>query len=146
MEDLAAINWINGHTDPADVIVCYRDPTCYLYTGRKATRSSTYNVAEVIPGYDSDIAELEHQVVRIIRENNAQYLVLTSTDFELEYRPDDYREAYRRLVNGNPQAFTPVYKSESGAMVYRIEGQESGVLNLELEGFPSEAVDRQDLS
>ena len=89
------------------------------------------------PGYDSDITELEHQASRIIRENHAQYLVLTSTDFELEYRPDDYREAYRKLIDGNPQAFTFVFKSESGATVYRIEESEVGSLESGV-GRPSE--------
>jgi hypothetical protein len=128
-EDLEAIDWINQHIDPTDVIVCYRDPTYYLYTGLKATRSSTYNLAQVMAGVDSDIGELERQALRIIRENHAQYLVLTSTDFELEYHPDDYREAYRRLVDGSPEVFALVFKSESGATVYRIE--QSGVGSLE---------------
>jgi len=126
-EDLKAIDWINQHSDPTDVIVCYRDPTYYLYTGLKATRSSMYNLAQVMPGHDSDIGELERQALRIVRENNARYLVLTSTDFELEYHPDDYREAYRRLVDQNPDLFALVFKSESGARVYRIGSLESGV-------------------
>jgi hypothetical protein len=87
-----------------------------------------------MPGIDSDIGELERQALRIIRENHAQYLVLTSTDFELEYHPDDYREAYRRLVDGNREVFALVFKSESGATVYRIGSLESGASSRESEG------------
>jgi len=126
-EDLEAIDWINQHSESTDVIVCYRDPTYYLYTGLKATRSSTYNLAQVMPNRDSDVGELERQALRIIRENHARYLVRTSTDFELEYRPDDYREAYRGLVEHNPDVFDLVFKSKSGALVYRIGSLESGV-------------------
>src|SRR5262249_42485608 len=138
-QDMEAIDWIDHHSDPTDVIVCYRDPTYYLYTGRKAARSSAYNIAAMTPGYESDIGELERQALLIMGENHARYLVMTSTDFELEYHPDDYREAYRRLVDRNPGVFDLVFKSESGALVYRIGSLESGVGSLESER-PSERV------
>jgi hypothetical protein len=125
IEDLEAIKWINAHTEPADVLVCYRDPTYYLYTGHKATRCSSLRKGGVTTAQPDDFDKQANTIFEIIRENGARYLISTSSDMEFESKADLYRTTYRSLLRKYPETFVPVFKSETGAVVYRIGSLES---------------------
>jgi hypothetical protein len=60
-------------------------------------------------------------IFRIVKENHVRFLVLTSSDRALRYEGDVYRRIYQRALDENPSFFVAVFKSESGAIVYRIE-------------------------
>jgi hypothetical protein len=119
-EEAKAIDWINEHTDASDILVCYCDPLYYLYTGRKATRSSS----EVGGNYRDQIDQRERTkvILRIVAENNARYLICTTSDFELQAQPDLQRQDLKALLEENPQVFVPVFDSGNGqSVIYRIE-------------------------
>ncbi len=120
-EDTEAIQWIKEHTDPSDVLVCYRDPMYYLYTGRKATRSSPLIEGGNMVASQRSLEERAEVIFRIIQENGARYLVLTSSDLELESQADAYQKTYNMLLDRNSQVFVPVFKSTDGrCVIYRV--------------------------
>ena len=113
--DLEAIGWINSHTNPSDVVLCYRDPMYFLYTGRKATRSFAMKAGGLWQHNQS-------LIFRIITDNNGGYLVSTSSDFENEYQPNLQRASLKALVEQYPQIFVPVFKStDERSVIYRLE-------------------------
>ena len=120
-EDYEAIQWIIDHTDPEDVLICYRDPVYYLYTGRKATRSSPLKDGGKTVGTSVNIEERVNIIYQIIEENKGKYLVLTSTDLELEVQADAYQKAYKEVLEKHPQVFIPVFRShDARCVIYQI--------------------------
>lgn len=113
-EDREAIQWITEHTDPSDVLVCYRDPMYYLYTTRKATRCTTFKAEFTVRNGESGFREEASVVFPIIAESNARYLVLTSTDLEQEPDPELRQGISRTILERYPQVFVPVFKSSDG--------------------------------
>src|SRR5262249_17216716 len=122
-EDREAIQWVSEHTTISDVLICYRDPTYYLHTERKATRCSPLRTGGITAAQPDDLDEQANTIFKIIEENKARYLILTSTDMELEDRADLYRRAYNELLEKHSEIFVPVFTSPSGATIYRIDGQ-----------------------
>lgn len=113
-ENSQAIEWINRHTDPSDTLVCYYDPLYFLHTGRKATRSFAMKAGVTWQGH-------QELIFNIIDENQARYLVCTSSDFENEYQPDLRRESFRLLVTQHSKRFVPVFESaDERSIIYRI--------------------------
>lgn len=126
-EDRQAIEWINANTDLSAVLLCYRDPQYYLYTARKAVRFSTPRSSA-----QAQTDEPEKIILRIIKETNAEYLVLTSTDFEQERDSDFLRKTYATLIETFPETFIPEFKSKDGRVaIYSIQTHTSRVV-----GFP----------
>ena len=125
-EDAQASAWIAERTDPSETLVCYRDPKYFLYTGHKAVRS-----LPMAGGYswgedDVSMSKLAAGVFRIIEEANARYLVVTSTDFELEDNPEQHRKTFNLLIERHPQKFILVFKSfDSGSRIYRIQSAQT---------------------
>jgi hypothetical protein len=117
--DRQAIQWINTHTDPSDVLLCYRDPLYYLYTGRKATRQFLVK-ARISTQNEAAIYERAKIIFRIINESNARYLIVTSSDFEYEQQPDLKQKSFKKLVEQHPQTFVRVFDSGNGSAIYRI--------------------------
>jgi hypothetical protein len=114
-KDREAIGWINSHTDPLDVVVCYRDPMYFLYTGRRATRSFAMKAGVLWKNNQS-------LIFRIITENKGRYLVFTSNDFENEHQPELQRESFKAFLEDNPNIFVPVFKStDEQSVIYRLE-------------------------
>ena len=112
--DAETIEWINAHTNPTDVLVCYCDPLYFLYTGRKATRSLPMRAGVTWQLHQSAI-------FTIISESNARYLVSTSRDFENEYQPEEQRQSLSRLIQQHPDKFVMVFESTNGReAIYRI--------------------------
>jgi len=125
-DDAEAIEWIESHTDPSDVLICYRDPLYYLYTSRKTARSTLVRDGGFLQSSPVGADETEKIVFRIMNENKARYLVLTRSDFELEYQPDLERQNYETLLERNPAVFAPAFGSEAeGSRVYRIHDDRS---------------------
>lgn len=119
-DDREAIDWINAHTVASDVLVCYRDPRYYLYTGRKATRS-TSTTAGSAQGQEKQPEQAK--IFRIIDQNDARYLICTASDFALQSQPELQRQNLRTIIEENAQIFTPVFESENGqSVIYRILG------------------------
>src|SRR6185369_9292515 len=102
LEDAEAIPWINAHTAATDVLVCYRDPLYYLYTGRKATRASSLKEGGKMQGEQTDPEVQAREIYRIIDQSGAKYLIFTSSDFELENQADAYQKTYKLLLEQNP--------------------------------------------
>jgi len=120
-DDRETTEWIEANTGPTDVLVCYRDPLYYLYTGRKAVRSSLSRAGDLMQTYQSTADDRAQAVVRIVEENGARYLIVTPSDFDLEYQPEAQREGLRNLLEAYPQQFVPVFKSgDGGSTIYRI--------------------------
>ena len=113
-ENRQAIEWINQHTDPSDTLVCYYDPLYFLHTGRKATRSFAMKAGVTWQAH-------QELIFNIIDENQARYLVCTSSDFENEYQPDLRRESFRLLIAQHSKRFVPVFESaDQRSIIYRI--------------------------
>jgi hypothetical protein len=119
LEDSEAIEWIKAHTDPSDVIICSRDPMYYLYTGRKATRSFAVNLSEAASFQSQQQGGDEwNQLLRIINESNARYIVFTLSDFGYDSKGLDLNP----VVGQHPQMFIPAGESTAGrSRIYRIE-------------------------
>jgi 4-amino-4-deoxy-L-arabinose transferase-like glycosyltransferase len=120
-EDMRSIEWIKEHTESSDVLVCYRDPLYYLHTGRKATRSSSLMGVEA-QSVENVLQARAKVLLRIINENNARYLIITSSDFQHENKSDSYQESIKALVEQNPAMFVSVFQSEDErSNIYRID-------------------------
>lgn len=129
-EDIEAIQWIIDHTKSSDVLVCYRDPTYYLYTGRKATRSSSLRQGGFAASARQNSDERAKALFRIIEENKPQYLIVTSTDFDLDSQGESYRTSLNSLVERSPDVFVPVYEFNGGrGRIYQIRGEREQVVD-----------------
>ncbi|MEW6130957.1 MAG: hypothetical protein AB1757_28255 [Acidobacteriota bacterium] len=121
-EDLEAIYWLTENTEQDDILMCYRDPLYYLYTNRKAIRSSPLKDGGKIVGNQSDLEEKKVIINNLITKNNVKYLILTSTDLELESQADEYQKAYKLLIKESPHLFFPVFTSSDGrCVIYLIQ-------------------------
>jgi hypothetical protein len=120
-DDAEAIEWIKAHTDPSDVLICYRDPLYYLYTNRKAARSSLVRDGGFLQSSQGNADETAKTVFRIVEDNKARYWVLTPSDFGLERQPDTERQNYQELLERTPGVFAPLFESaDRGSKIYRI--------------------------
>jgi 4-amino-4-deoxy-L-arabinose transferase-like glycosyltransferase len=138
--DAEAINWINTHTNPADVLVCYYDPLYFLYTGRKTTRSMPMRA-----GITWEVHKMS--ILTIIKESKARYLVSTSSDFDNEYQPEQQRESLKVLIEQHPGNFVLVFQSTSGhSTIYRIETGESDLFSrwYKKSAIPWDHLERED--
>ncbi len=121
-EDIEAIRWINANTDPSDVLVCARDPMYYLYTERQATMTSSLTEGGKMDHDAIDAEERSSEIMRIVYENRARYLILTSSELDPEDQDDPYHIAFATLPDRNPSVFVPVFRSSIGrGAIYRID-------------------------
>lgn len=121
-DDVTAISWINEHSDSSDVLICYRDPKYFLYTGHKAVRSFPMTEGFSWEDDQQSIEKLSQAIFSIIIEANARYLVVTATDFELEDRPEQHRQTFDKILEQHARNFTLVFRSVDGrCRIYRIE-------------------------
>jgi hypothetical protein len=120
-DDKEAIAWILANTQASDVLICYRDPLYYLYTGRKAARSTLSREGGLLDEEKSG-EERSRAFFRIIDDNAGDYIVLTSSDFDLEPEPETKREGLREFVEQHPERFELAFRSSDGkSFVYKIE-------------------------
>ena len=116
--DGEAIEWINTHTNPEDVLVCYCDPLYFLHTGHKATRSMPMRAGLTWEAHRMLIFD-------IINESNSRYLISTSNDFDNEYQPEQQRESFKSLIDQHPEKFVLVFEStDRRSTIYRINSAE----------------------
>jgi hypothetical protein len=121
-EDVEAIEWINEHTNPSDVLVCYHDPVYFLFTGRKIARSLP--MREWIDWREGKVSEkvIEELFFGVVIEDRGRYLVVTSTDYDIEDQTGQYRAVRDRIIDRHPQTFIPVFYSQDGqSKIFRIE-------------------------
>jgi hypothetical protein len=120
--DQEAIRWLTANASPSDVVVCYRDPTFYLYTGLKTIRSISAREGGLTQESAESPEEQVRMVVQLIKESNARYFVATATDYEQEDQAELKREALKVLIGERPDQFVPVFESIDGrARIYRID-------------------------
>jgi 4-amino-4-deoxy-L-arabinose transferase-like glycosyltransferase len=120
--DAQAIEWVNANTSRSDVLVCYRDPMYYLYTGRKAVISSPLIIFNTVPyqARQPNSDELRAAFLRLVDESNGNYLILSREDFKFE--SDQYRPTIDELIEERPGKFIQVFNTEDGqSKIYRIE-------------------------
>ena len=121
-DDAEAIEWIKSHADPSDVLICYRDPLYFLYTNRRAARSISSREGSSLRSSEVSVEEEAKDVFRIVEQNKARYLIVTSSDFDMEYQPNLRREGLKTLLKQNPRIFVPLFESSHGrSNIYRIE-------------------------
>jgi len=121
-DDAEAISWINEHSDSSDVLVCYRDPKYFLYTGHKAVRSFPMTEGFSWEEDEASMDKLADAIFGIIDEADARYVVVTATEFELEDRPEQHRKTFDKLIEQHPRNFGLVFESTDGrSRIYRIE-------------------------
>lgn len=121
-DDAEAIAWIKSHTDPSDVLICYRDPLYYLYTNRKSARSTLSREGGALQSSERGVDEKARELLQIAEENRGRYLVLTQSDFGLEYQPDLHQQGVKAFLEQNPQRFVPLFESSNGhSIIYRID-------------------------
>jgi hypothetical protein len=76
----------------------------------------------LLQGQQSTIDDKATVLLRAIAEGGARYLILSPSDFDLEYRPELQRESAGMLVEQNPQRFVAVFESTDGrSAIYRID-------------------------
>lgn len=120
--DMQAIDWVNENTSKSDVLVCYRDPTYYLYTGRKSVISSPLIMFNTVP-YQTrkpNQNELRAAFLRLVDESKGNYLILSQEDFTFE--SDQYRTIIDETIEEQTGKFIPVFTTEAErSRIYRIE-------------------------
>jgi len=113
-EDRQTFDWIRTNTDPGSVLVCFSDLKYFLYTGRNTVRSIPVNLLDVTV-YQSrqpDADALAKIFLNIVNENQANYLVLTQSDFQ-EQAPA-YGESVQACLSRYSDQFIPVFHSDGG--------------------------------
>jgi hypothetical protein len=124
LEDQEAIQWISANAAPTDVVVCYRDPTYYLYTGRKTIRSISAREGGLTQEANLALNDQVRVIDRIIAESGPQFLVVTTTDFEQEGQAGLQRANLKALTEQNPRRFVSVFESTNGATrIFRIDDE-----------------------
>lgn len=120
LEDKQAIQWINANTAPTDVLLSYRDPLYYLFTGRKALRPLEIVARSPSQGQAAQY-ERAKVIFRIIKESHSRYLIRTSSDFSFESQSKLVRESFTTLLEQHPKTFVPVFESADGnTIIYKI--------------------------
>ena len=121
-EDGEAIEWITQHTNSSDVLVCYRDPVYFLYTGRKVSRSLPMEEWVDWREERTSMEAVENSVFRTLDRDKGRYLIVTSTDFESEDQTGQYRRVLASIIDSYPDRFTPVFDSSDGlSRIFRVE-------------------------
>ena len=114
IDERESVQWINAYTDPSEILVCYRDPTYYLYTHRKTiplTITKAGNSQQPDPSL----------LITPISNAGAKYLVTTSIDFEHDYDTELQREALAKLLEEYSKTFVLVFEPTNGhTRIYRI--------------------------
>jgi hypothetical protein len=112
--DAEAIKWINDYANPSDVLICYHDPVYYLYTGRKAERSLPMREWIYWQEDQKSLEVIEALIFQIVEQGNGRYLILTSTDYELEDQTGQYRKILDGIIERHADKFTAVFNSRDG--------------------------------
>jgi len=121
-EDQEAIHWLSANASASDVVICYRDPTYYLYTGLKTIRSISAREGGLTEDSAGSPDEQVRIIFRIIKESSARYFVSTATDYEQEDQAELKRDALRALIEQNPDQFVSVFESASdGSRIYQVK-------------------------
>ena len=123
-EDRESIAWIEEHTNQSDVLVCYKDPAYFLFTGHKISRSLP--MREWIDWTEGKVPVevIEAFFLQLVKEDNGRYLVVTPTDYDTEDRTGQYRAIRDGIISRNPETFIPVFSSRDGlSKIFRIENK-----------------------
>ena len=119
LQDAEAMEWIQGHSDTSDVLLCDRDPKYYLYTNRKATRTEPMRGDDLLGHRD-----VSDQVVRIIEDSRATYLILRGAGYASAgaLQLESFEKAYEDIIQKNSKGFIPVYAASDGSFrIYQID-------------------------
>jgi hypothetical protein len=119
-EDAEALAWINSNTGAGDVVVCYRDPMYYLYTGRKAVRSLPMNGGVSWSEDEKSMKRLEESFFRIVAESGGRLVVMTSSDFDQDDQPELHRRIFKEMIERHPERFERVFDLSGGGAIYRV--------------------------
>jgi hypothetical protein len=123
-EDRESIAWIDEHTNQSDVLVCYKDPAYFLFTGHKVSRSLP--MREWIDWTEGKVSDeaIEAFFLQLCKEDNGRYLVVTSSDYDTEDQTGQYKAIRDGIIGRNPETFIPVFYSSDGlSKIFRIENK-----------------------
>lgn len=123
--DVEAIEWINAHTNSSDVLICYHDAVYFLYTGRKTDRSLPMREWFYWQEEQNSMEMVEGLIFQIVEQSKGRYLVLTSTDYELEDKTGKYRKILDTIIARHPDKFTAVFNSgDDHSRIFRVNDSE----------------------
>lgn len=115
----ARYRWLEEHTDRRDVIACFVDPNCFLYTGRVSVSIAIADVAPIYgPGGAYEIRPAS--VLEMIDRSQAAYLML-----ERLPRPGPFerlaRETVENIQANSPKLLTELWSDPvEDAQIYRV--------------------------
>jgi hypothetical protein len=118
-QDSRAVSWIKGNTSPSDVLMCPRDTSYFLYSGRKSVLSFPLREGAMFKEYQAGDIEAEESILRLIRETDPGYLIVTSA--ELSDTGFVYYRALSPLIEHHPETLALVFRSDDSEIsVYKI--------------------------
>src|SRR5215813_12548883 len=127
-EDAEVIRWIGENTNPSDVLISYRDLLYYLYTGRQGAQSVFFRYGGYIQADKETVDKRVQEILRILSESNASYLITNPSDFDSEYSPALQRASLTNFIKQHQEIFVPVFRSSDlSSAVYRFEGNSSPI-------------------
>jgi len=127
-EDAEVIRWIGENTNPSDVLISYRDLLYYLYTGRQGAQSVFFRYGGYIQADKETVDKRVQEILRILSESNASYLITNPSDFDSEYSPALQRASLTNFIEQHQEIFVPVFRSSDlSSAVYRFEGNSSPI-------------------
>jgi hypothetical protein len=116
---LQAVEWIKSNTNSSDILICPRDTSYSLYSGRKAVLLFPFSDAGLLDRCQPNDDEAEQAILRIIKEHSPAHLVVTSA--ELAGTDFVYYRALQSLIEHHPETLVLAFKSGDGRVsVYRI--------------------------
>jgi len=117
--DSQAVSWIKSNTSPSDVLMCARDTSYFLYTGRKSVLSFPLREGAMFKEYQAGDVEAEESILRLIEETDPRYLIVTSA--ELSDTGFVYYRVLSPLIGHHPETLALVFRSDDSEIsVYKI--------------------------
>lgn len=121
-EDRAASQWLEKNAGPDAVLLSFRDPVDYLYTGRRGY-SLRVPPSVLKRGDTAELRRFFAPLPDLVERHSIGYVVLTSADYRGD-RPDLTVPNYRAVFK-DPNRFELAFE-QGGAKIYRVKPATQG--------------------